>query len=315
MQTRYISPILSIVVLFCFSVVSHAGYVVTDQTRQWAKAAVQQEKAVSSKTGANTVAVLYFKNNSRQPELDLLQKGLAIMLITDLSQVKKIEVVEREKLQALVEEMDFGKSGLVDTGTAPRVGRLLGARFLVGGEFRDDKDRNIVIASDMVNVIKETVFAAPTAKGKIEMLMDMEKTLLFDIIRDLNIELTPKQIKLLKTPLSTSHLALIHLFEAVDKSDRGDYPAAENLYKKALKKDPNLVLAKKALEQLAAMGLLSKKGNTKKMLWDIRSNVSLSDQLSTEYPLKRTKSPTEVNQHSQGQPTSTRVPNPPTTGP
>ena len=56
------------------------------------------------------------------------------MLITDLSKIKGIKVLERVKMQALVEELGLGISGLVEAKTFPRVGRLLGAQHLVGGD-------------------------------------------------------------------------------------------------------------------------------------------------------------------------------------
>lgn len=100
-----------------------AGEVVTQNIKQWAKKALEEEKALRPIEARNTVAVLYFENKTGKSELDPLQKGLALMLITDLFTVKGLQVVERVKLQALVEEMGFGTSGLVEAGNAPRVDR------------------------------------------------------------------------------------------------------------------------------------------------------------------------------------------------
>ena len=46
----------------------------------------------------------YFDNNSKDPELDVLRKGFADWLITDLSGVEGIQLVERDKLEQLVKE-------------------------------------------------------------------------------------------------------------------------------------------------------------------------------------------------------------------
>ncbi|MCH8873811.1 tetratricopeptide repeat protein, partial [candidate division KSB1 bacterium] len=85
----------------------------------------------------NTIAVLSFKNLGESREYDPLQKGLAQMLITDLAKVKKLKVVERLKLQTLLAEIELGSSGVVDAATAPRVGKLIGAKKLVSGAFTD----------------------------------------------------------------------------------------------------------------------------------------------------------------------------------
>ncbi|MBE9580499.1 MAG: hypothetical protein IMF18_02650 [Proteobacteria bacterium] len=80
---------------------------VTEEVRSWAKEALEQEKALKTISAPNTVAILYFYNKTEWSNLDLLQKGLTIMLITDLSKVEEIQIVERVKLQALVEELDL----------------------------------------------------------------------------------------------------------------------------------------------------------------------------------------------------------------
>ena len=95
-----------------------------DQTR----AMLQMEQNIQvSAIPDQSVAVLYFVNSSGNQELEPLQKGLTEMLITDLSQVKALTVVERARLQQLMEEMGLGMTGLMREDTAPRMGKLLGA--------------------------------------------------------------------------------------------------------------------------------------------------------------------------------------------
>jgi TolB-like protein len=80
-----------------------------------------------------TVAVLYFDNNSPDREYDVLQKGLADMLVTDLSQVDSLQVVERDKLQKLVDELKLQRSKFFDPSTAQQLGKGIGARYAVTG--------------------------------------------------------------------------------------------------------------------------------------------------------------------------------------
>ena len=49
-----------------------------------------------------TVAVLYFDNNTGSADYDAMGRGVAAMLITDLSGVPEIRLVERERLQAVL---------------------------------------------------------------------------------------------------------------------------------------------------------------------------------------------------------------------
>ena len=67
-----------------------------------------------------TVAISYFDNTSGLEQYNPLSKGLADMLITDLSNVKSIQIVEREKLENLLKEIDLGD--LETENQCPRCG-------------------------------------------------------------------------------------------------------------------------------------------------------------------------------------------------
>jgi TolB-like protein len=83
-----------------------------------------------------TVAVLYFDYQGERAEMKLLKKGLAQMLISDLSGLESVQIVERDRLQEVIEELELTGSDKFDPETAGRVGKLLGARYLVlGGYF------------------------------------------------------------------------------------------------------------------------------------------------------------------------------------
>jgi len=53
------------------------------------------------------------------------------MLIAELASTKSFSVLERKELDAVVSEQKLGASGLVRKETAPEIGKLTGARYLV----------------------------------------------------------------------------------------------------------------------------------------------------------------------------------------
>ncbi len=234
---------------------SWAGQVVTDATKSWAKKALQQEDAIGSEPAFNTLAVLYFDNKTECSELDILRKGLTITLTTDLSRVKGIQLVERVKMQALAEELDLGVTGIVDAKSMPRVGRLLGAAHLVGGDILKQKNDRFQLKAGLLKVPTETTFGNAKAEGKlIQDFFRMEKDLLFDIIRALKIELGTEQQAALRRPLTKSLKALRFFIEGIEHSDLGDYEKANESYAKALQEDPNLALAEEAIQEIESMG-------------------------------------------------------------
>lgn len=243
--------LLSGLILVAPAFSSRAGQIVTDETRLWAKQALQKEKGLETTGASKTLAVLYFHNKTGWSKLDLLQKGLTIMLMTDLSKVKEIQLVERVKLQALVEELDLGVSGLVESENSSRLGRLLGASLLVGGDIVKGKPNEFGFESDLLSVPTEKALGRPMAKGLLlEELFHMEKELLFKIIKLLQIELSPELEEELREPMAASIDALLYLFEGIESSDQGDYEKASDFYGKALGEDPGLVLAIIAIREI-----------------------------------------------------------------
>ncbi|HEX3044422.1 MAG TPA: CsgG/HfaB family protein [Bacillota bacterium] len=59
--------------------------------------------------------------------------GVSDELITELLKTKKFRLIEREQINKILEEQDFGKSERVDTSSAAKIGKVLGVQFLVMG--------------------------------------------------------------------------------------------------------------------------------------------------------------------------------------
>ena len=62
------------------------------------------------------------------------------------------------------------RSGLVEAGTAPRVGRLLGARWLVSGAFSAPTTETIRVASALLEVPENELLALPPVDQKLSEL-------------------------------------------------------------------------------------------------------------------------------------------------
>jgi TolB-like protein len=84
---------------------------------------------------ARTIAIVYFDNDTGKPELDPLRKGLADMLITDLSNVATLQIVERDRLNQVLGELKLSRSAFVDPASAQKLGKGLAAEFLMAGSY------------------------------------------------------------------------------------------------------------------------------------------------------------------------------------
>jgi tetratricopeptide (TPR) repeat protein len=182
--------------------------------------------------------------------LNPLQKGLAQMLITDLSKVRKLRVVERLKLQRLLEEMKLGATGLVDPKTAPRVGKLLGTQKLVSGAFTDLTQENMRIDASLTETATSSISEVKEVTGKLVTIFRLEKQLAFQVIDELGIRLTKEEREAIQKIPTESLLAFIAYSKALDFEDRGMYDRARQEYQKALAIDPNFDLAQQGLQEV-----------------------------------------------------------------
>ena len=62
-----------------------------------------------------------------------LGEGMAEMLATALVETGKFRVLERQQIHDVLGEQDLGASGRVDAATAAKIGKVLGARYLIYG--------------------------------------------------------------------------------------------------------------------------------------------------------------------------------------
>lgn len=91
-----------------------------------------------------TLGIMYFDNHTMSSDhdsLDRLRMGIVGALITELSKVDKLLVVERTKIEELRNEIEMQwKGDGFDQQTVQKFGKLLGAQTLCFGQFTDLPD-------------------------------------------------------------------------------------------------------------------------------------------------------------------------------
>ena len=127
-------------------------------------------------TAANqrpTIAVLYFTNGALIDNASYapLSKGMAEMLITELTQNNAVRVVERDRLQSLIEEQNLQNSDRVDKETAVKMGKTLGARHMLMGTFVIDPKRNMRIDVRAVNTETSAIEYTESVTGNADNLL------------------------------------------------------------------------------------------------------------------------------------------------
>jgi len=209
-----------------------------------------QENQISQESPSpKTVAVFPFQYHGDNPKVSPIGKGLAEMLMTDLSQVRDLKVVERIQIQALLDETKLGQTGLVKEGSAPTYGKMLKAGKMVYGSFSLQKKNRLamdVSYLDALQAVQSEPFQISDALGNMFLL---EKDITFKVVERMGIELTPQEKERIQRIPTKNMLAFVNYCMGLEMQDRGNFSKAAEFYQKALQLDPGYTMAKQKINE------------------------------------------------------------------
>jgi TolB-like protein len=191
-----------------------------------------------------TIAVFPFTYQGRDPGFEPLGRAIAEMVVTDLSQTDRLVVLERMRVQLLLDEMELGQFGLADPATGARSGRLLGAERIVQGSLNIPDDDQARMQAMIVGTVSGEPVAPPAVEqDEIQRLFEVEKRLVFDLYASLGIQLAAaERDRISRTPTNNIQ-ALLAFGQCLEAEDVGDYRAAITFCQQAVTIDPNFTEA------------------------------------------------------------------------
>ncbi len=229
-------------------------FAVQAKLQEQARQALANEQSLAPQSfPENSLAVLNFQQLGGSSEFAPLSRGLADMVITDLSQVRALTVVERSRMQTLMNEMGLGQSGLVEETSAPRVANLLGARTVLQGSFLDLNSKEIRLDANLTQVQTQQSKVVGTATGELARFFRMEKNLVLRVLQQMNIRPTPAEEQAIMTIPTENLLAFLAYCRGLEARDRGDYDKAEQEFREAVSQDQKFAPAQRQLDQTRGM--------------------------------------------------------------
>jgi len=190
------------------------------------------------------IAVFPFRLISGKKEFAALGKGLAEMIITDLSQVKSIHLIERARIQALLEEMALGQTGIIEEKTAPRFGKLLGAGKMVHGSFSIAEKSKINLDVVFLDIINNRFPKFTKMDDVLDNLFKLEKDIVFKIIDQMGIQLTFEEKQKIQLIPTKNIQAFMAYCIGLELQDGGNFTAASEQFNQAYKLDPKFSKAR-----------------------------------------------------------------------
>ena len=200
---------------------------------------------------AKTLAVTFFDNNTTDPQFEPLGRGLASMLITDLSTLENLQVVERSRISEILAEVEFQKSPYVDKDTAVKMGRGLGAQWVLTGALIAVQP-NMRLDARLVEVSTGKVLEAEAVAGPVEEFFLLEKELAAAILDKLEIRASARESARMGRVATESFDAFFAWSKGLEALDRGAIEDARRALEAALEHDDRFGLATSMLEDLRA---------------------------------------------------------------
>jgi TolB-like protein len=224
-----------------------------------ARRAIAQERTLATTPPSpNSIAVLPWTYVGTNPDLKPLERGLAHLFLSDLAKLPRFTLLERERTQALIDELALAASARVAPATAARSGLLLGAEQVLSGAFRDTDNGTIRLDANVVRATTAEVRATGTASDRLEQLFAMEKSVLFDLLDRMAVSLTPAERRALAERPTADIQSFLAFSRGLDAEDRGDFGSATAFFDQAAARDPSFVAARQRAARSTRLGVASR---------------------------------------------------------
>jgi len=184
---------------------------------------------------------------------DALGRGLAAMTLTELTANPAVRVVERTQLQQILQEQNLGHEGRVDPQTLSRIGKLIGASYMVTGTLIDIRG-NLRIDTRVFNTETGEVLKTESQRGRMDNVFDMIPHLAQQLMHDANLPPLERhameEFRQQNPAPPTS--AVMAYSRGVLYADRGDKEHAIEQYRRALEIFPQFTQPKTDCNRLQA---------------------------------------------------------------
>lgn len=203
----------------------------------------------------NVVAVFPLRYVGTEERYAAVGYGLAELLIVDLGQVQRIRLVERIRLDELLDELQLSQSAAFDQATTVKIGQFLKAGNVIGGTYSISPEE--ALRTDVTSRISgATTQAEPIVRSEdLDRFFRLEKSLVFDLLAQLGVEPTPLEKERIERIPTQNVMAFILYSIGLERESKKDFIAARTFYREAVTADANFTLALDRMNAMEAMVL------------------------------------------------------------
>jgi tetratricopeptide (TPR) repeat protein len=217
------------------------------------RAAVQQEgQLAQTEPDSRTLAVFPFRYEGPDPAFEPLGRAMAELTVSDVARVGRVTVLERLRVQLLLDELALAGRGQVDPATAARSGRMLGAGRIAQGRLAGGGDR-LELLGAVVSVGDPGMPAAMEDAETLERFYDLQRRWVLALHEAMGVQLTDAERDRIWERPFRGLSSLLLLGRGLEAEDRGDFALALRLFREATELEPGFEEAGAGVERSEAL--------------------------------------------------------------
>ncbi len=196
--------------------------------------------------GMKTLAVMDFANHSidEKERFDPMQLGFASAMTGHLQGGTELKVVERERIQWLLGELELQRDGtVVDQGSAVQAGRLLGVTAVLFGSFII-QGKKMWLTARLVKVETGEILFVEQVEGKWSDFMDLADDLAAQVADAIDVEVAGEDGG------TRSGEAFLAYAQGLELIEQERYQEAYDKFTEALDLDPSYAAARQEAESI-----------------------------------------------------------------
>lgn len=205
-----------------------------------AKSAIANEARIAQQAGdPRTVAVLPMTFSGTDQTLAPLSRGMSDLLIGDLARSPDLQLLERDRVQAMVDEIALSQSGRTDAATSLRAGKLVRASRVVQGAITQTGTRNLTVNAAVVSVATSQQQGRDVQSSDVlDQIFTIEKNIALGLFNELGVRLSAADRAAIEQRPTRSLQAFLAYSNGLVAEDEGRYGDAARFYEQARSIDP-----------------------------------------------------------------------------
>lgn len=161
------------------------NFVGTIPLKKVPKVYISRDKPAANKPDKGTrIAIMDFVGVQKWPDFEYLNRAIPEAITTVFAQISDLVLIERLQIDKVGAELSLAESKYTDPDTVVRIGKLLGANYVIIGSYQK-AGRKLRMTARRVKVETGEIFEAATATGREDEVFDLEDTLAKNLLDDI----------------------------------------------------------------------------------------------------------------------------------